>query len=260
MICEYQDFLNLKLTGKYMASGNNVAVRWHFVDGEPPVSLLEKLELSDLVDKWPKRVVAPGDTIGDGLTAKAATHLGLAKGTPVAQGGADAFIAMLGLGVVSPGQLALITGSSHLHLGVVSHENKEMVGPGVFGAYRNALPGVSGKYFPFTTFRRLNAHTRLTLSFLSYQESWRAGKQVPGRWSGGTKNCSRTLMGGILLLTRTLMGGILLLLLTLMEGILLLLLLLLLLMEGIPVQMLPMTIFTRRSRNRQSRSQSAARV
>ena len=24
-----------------------------------------------------------------------------------------------------------------------------------------------GKYFPFTTFRRLNAHTRLTLSFLS---------------------------------------------------------------------------------------------
>ena len=27
-ICEYQDYLNLKLTGVYCASANNVAVRW----------------------------------------------------------------------------------------------------------------------------------------------------------------------------------------------------------------------------------------
>ncbi len=36
---------------------------------------------------------------------------------PVLQGGADAFIGMIGLGVVNPGSLAFITGSSHLHLG-----------------------------------------------------------------------------------------------------------------------------------------------
>lgn len=31
---------------------------------------------------------------------------------------ADADIGMIGLGVIKPGQLALLTGSSHLHLGV----------------------------------------------------------------------------------------------------------------------------------------------
>lgn len=31
---------------------------------------------------------------------------------------ADADIGMVGLGVIRPGQLALLTGSSHLHLGV----------------------------------------------------------------------------------------------------------------------------------------------
>ena len=141
-ICEYQDYLNLKLTGKYCASANNVAVRWNFMDGAVPHSLLEKLELEDLAGKWPTAIVPPGEKIGSGLTSEAAAHLGLPVNTPVAQGGADAFIAMVGLGAIKPGQLALITGSSHLHLGVCSHE--KMNGPGVFGAYQNALPGVPG--------------------------------------------------------------------------------------------------------------------
>ena len=34
------------------------------------------------------------------------------------QGGADAFIGMVGLGVLEAGQMALLTGSSHLHLGM----------------------------------------------------------------------------------------------------------------------------------------------
>lgn len=45
-----------------------------------------------------------------GLTREAAAHVGLAEGTLVAQGGADAFIGMIGLGVLRPGQLALLTG------------------------------------------------------------------------------------------------------------------------------------------------------
>lgn len=142
-ICEYQDYLNLKLTGVYCASANNVAVRWHFVDGAKPTSLLEKLDLADLAGKWPPATLAPGARVGDGLTAAAAAHLGLPVGLPVAQGGADAFIAMIGLGVIRPGQLALITGSSHLHLGVARGDG-DVGGPGVFGAYADALPGVAG--------------------------------------------------------------------------------------------------------------------
>jgi len=62
------------------------------------------------------------------------------------QGGADAFVGVLGLGVTKPGQLALITGSSHLHLCVGAAptdeggDDNDAGGPihharGVWGAY-----------------------------------------------------------------------------------------------------------------------------
>ena len=58
-----------------------------------------------------------GETIGT-LTPEAAEHLGLSPATIVAQGGIDAQIAMVGLGAVGTGDMALIMGSSHLHLAV----------------------------------------------------------------------------------------------------------------------------------------------
>jgi ribulose kinase len=71
---------------------------------------------------------------------RAAAHLGLPPGLPVAQGGADAFIGCIGLGVVSPGDMAMLTGSSHLHIGMAA---APMCGPGMFGSYKDAvLPGV----------------------------------------------------------------------------------------------------------------------
>jgi ribulose kinase len=70
------------------------------------------------------------------LTRAAAEHLGLAPGIPVVQGGADAFIGVIGLGVTEPGEMALITGSSHLHLGIASDE---IHGPGIWGTYMDAV-------------------------------------------------------------------------------------------------------------------------
>jgi ribulose kinase len=144
-VCEYQDYLNFKLTGHMCASINNVSVRWHYSANESrpedrwPCSLLQSLDLSDLVTKWPMEVLPLGAPVGGGLTAKAAAQLGLPEGLPVAQGGADAFIGMLGLGVTSPGQLALITGSSHLLLGVAPNP---VHAKGIFGTYVDALlPG-----------------------------------------------------------------------------------------------------------------------
>ena len=54
MICEYQDYLNLKLTGRYVASANTFAVRWHFRDGAPPTSLLNALDLAALASGPPR--------------------------------------------------------------------------------------------------------------------------------------------------------------------------------------------------------------
>ncbi len=60
-ICEYQDFMTLRLTGEKAASLNNVSLRWHYSTdrGGFPKSLLEKLGLEALLQKWPSRVVAP---------------------------------------------------------------------------------------------------------------------------------------------------------------------------------------------------------
>ncbi len=140
-VCEYQDYINLHLTGRLGASINNVSTRWHcdYSREGVPKSLLEKLDLVELAEKWPQDVFRLGELVGR-LTPRAAGHLGLTPDLPVVQGGADAQIGMIGLGVVKPGNLALITGSSHLHLGL---SEKPFHGTGIWGTYADALlPGL----------------------------------------------------------------------------------------------------------------------
>ena len=131
-IGEYQDYINLRLTGHVGALALSERPR------RPAVSLLKTLMLEKHLDKWPMEVIAPGDIIGP-LTRAAAEHLGLKADIPVVQGGADAFIGMVGLGVTEPGEMALIAGSSHLHLGVAASPVHK---PGVWGTYMDAVyPG-----------------------------------------------------------------------------------------------------------------------
>lgn len=153
-ICECQDWLQYKCTGRLSAGGCNVATRWH-CDGvaacasqQPagagfggrPLSLLAAVGLEDLASKWPEDCEAMGAVQGR-LTEEAAAHLGLPAGLPLAQGGADAYVGLLGLGAAtrSGGSLGLITGSSHLHLAVVDASSSRAQGArGVWGAYMGA--------------------------------------------------------------------------------------------------------------------------
>jgi len=155
VICEYQDYLNFKLTGVLTSSACNAATRWHWdakaaVEVEPfsepksgvrhypgrPMSLYQSVGLSDLAQKLPQTCRNMGEVVGY-LTPQAARDLsgkssksknkggggGLELDTalPVIQGGPDAFVGMVGLGCVGQqqdegqSQLCLITGSSHLH-------------------------------------------------------------------------------------------------------------------------------------------------
>ena len=139
-ICEYQDFLTFKLTGEWISSLNNVSLRWHHSTdrGGRPESLVKALDIEELLDKWPPSIVAPGELVGT-LTEAAARELGLSESVKVVQGGADALIGMIGVGVAQPGQLALITGSSHLQFGIT---DAPLTAPGVWGAYADAVyPG-----------------------------------------------------------------------------------------------------------------------
>ena len=139
-ICEYQDYLTFKLTGEWAASLDNVGLRWHYRnrDGGWAASMVEALGMGEILDKWPPRVVAPGEVVGT-LTAAAARALGLSQQVKIVQGGADALIGMIGLGVSRPGQLAMITGSSHLQFGVTE---APLNAAGVWGAYADIVyPG-----------------------------------------------------------------------------------------------------------------------
>lgn len=137
---ECTDWLMYKLTGQYTASINCASARWYYnsEEGGYPVDFYNTIGLEDLVQKLPPRVVPMGELVG-GLTAEAAAQLGLAEGTPVGEGGADAFVGVIGLNAVQPGKMTLITGSSHLHIAQV----KEAVhSKGMWGSYPDCI--VSG--------------------------------------------------------------------------------------------------------------------
>src|SRR6059058_3609490 len=111
-ICEYTDWMIHRLTGEWTASINIASLRWYYDrnKGGFPASLYQAVELDDLLEKFPPKVLDMGTVVG-GLSKKAAEELGLPPGIPVAEGGADSMVGTVGLNVLAPGKIALITGS-----------------------------------------------------------------------------------------------------------------------------------------------------
>jgi ribulose kinase len=136
------DWAIQRLTGEATTSVNTVSGKYYYDrdEGGFPVSLYEAVGVEDLLDKTPQRVLDLGAQVGE-LTGDAADELGLEAGTPVAEGGIDAHVGALGLGVVSPGMLALITGSSHVIIGQAAEAIHD---PGFWGAYTDAI--IPGQY------------------------------------------------------------------------------------------------------------------
>jgi FGGY-family pentulose kinase len=169
-ISDYVEWMGFRLTGERAASVNSGAIRCYYdrLSGGWPQSLFDALDIGDLTGKLASRVLDMGEVVGQ-LDTAAAGELGLRPGTPVAQGGADAFVGMIGLGVVEPGSLALITGSSHLHL---LQTKSPDYAAGLFGSYTDAvIPGqftVEGGQS--STGSVVNWYRRL-LSYGSRQES-----------------------------------------------------------------------------------------
>lgn len=140
-VIECTDWLMYRLTDVLTASINTATTRWYYdrPNGGWPRQFYAKIGLEDLVDKFPSDVIDMGVATGK-LIKRAAEELGLVPGILVGEGGADAFVGMIGLDVVKPGRMALITGSSHLHLGL---SNKEIHYQGMFGSYPDAIvPGL----------------------------------------------------------------------------------------------------------------------
>jgi len=141
-IVEATDWLTFRLTGRWTASINTASLRAYYDRdaGGWPTSFYEEIGLGDVFEKLPSEVLDLGVPVA-GLSKQAAEELGLKEGTPVAQGVADAWAAQIGLNVVEPGKMALITGSSHVLTGQSDHS---ISGKGFFGAYTDAV--VPGQY------------------------------------------------------------------------------------------------------------------
>ena len=141
-LCECEDWLTYRLTGRYVANIDTAALRcYHDRNvGGWQADFFALIGLGDMLDKMPKEVLDMGVLVG-GLTPEAAEHLGLPAGIPVAEGGADALVAQVGLNVVAPGKMAFITGSSHLMLG---QSATELHAKGMWGSYTDAV--IPGQY------------------------------------------------------------------------------------------------------------------
>lgn len=140
-ILECTDWLMYRLTGTLTGSINTMSTRWYYnsEEGGWPVAFYNEIGLPELIEKFPKEIKRLGEMAGT-LTRRAAEDMGLVPGIAVGEGGADAFVGLIGLDVVEPGRVGLITGSSHLHLSLVEGSVHQK---GMWGSYPDAvIPGL----------------------------------------------------------------------------------------------------------------------
>jgi FGGY-family pentulose kinase len=118
-IVESIDWLNYKLTGRWVGCLNNVTCKWNYATplGGWSGALLRDLDMEDLAVKWPAEVLPVAAPLAP-LLPSVAKELGLGPDTLVVQGAIDAYAGMIGVNSLRPGRLALITGSSTCHLAV----------------------------------------------------------------------------------------------------------------------------------------------
>ncbi len=141
-IIEFTDWIAWKLTGKLALNISTTSHRWfyHTPSGGWQDDFFAAIGLPGLSDRFPREVLPVGEVVAP-LAPEVATLLGLPAGIPVAAGGADAFIGLLGQGVTAPGDMGVITGSSNV-LSALSAE--EFHFPGIFGSFPDALiPGLN---------------------------------------------------------------------------------------------------------------------
>lgn len=133
---EMADYLALRLSGQLTLGQNLTTNRWFFDPRHGwPEDFLAAIGLEGITARFPAAMPAIGSVIGT-LTREAAGDLGLDPATLVVAGGTDAYVAMVGLNTLRPGETALITGTSHLVLPVVA-EDAEV--EGLFGPHPDCV-------------------------------------------------------------------------------------------------------------------------
>jgi FGGY-family pentulose kinase len=139
-VLEATEWLAQKLCGSWVTSLCTATCKWNYVPSEGgwDRGFLEALGAPELLDKWPPTVVPMGARLG-ALTVEAARQMGLVTGTPVAMGGIDAYVGLLGLNALDTSRMGVVIGTSSV-LFVLNDE--PVFSPRFWGPYRDVvLPG-----------------------------------------------------------------------------------------------------------------------
>ncbi|MDR1506030.1 MAG: hypothetical protein LBI67_02910 [Treponema sp.] len=141
-IVEAQDYVNHYLTGNWTASVCQATCKSNHVEerGGFSADFFDKIGFPEFFDKAATAVLDEAEPVGK-IAKKTAEKLGLPENTVVYQGGIDAHVNMIGLGVCRSGETGVVMGSSFVQLALT---DEPFFGDGIWGPYRNAV--VPGKY------------------------------------------------------------------------------------------------------------------
>lgn len=131
---EAGDWLTSMLTGKEVRGGCAAGCKaiWSKRDGYPPNEFFKSLnpKLENLVDEKLSKNISPMGSKAGELTEKMAKLTGLPPAIAVGVPGIDAHVGVLGVGIIEPGRMMLIIGTSSCHM--------------VLGAEEKIIPGICG--------------------------------------------------------------------------------------------------------------------
>lgn len=134
---EQLDWINLKLSGRWVTSKCNATCKWNYIDsrGGWQDEYFQRIGLEDYADKLVLEIKSVGEPIGC-LLPEIAEKYGIPKETVLVEGGIDAHIAVLGLGVATGNKIGTIMGTSFVHL---AFSREERFQSGIWGPYHNAV-------------------------------------------------------------------------------------------------------------------------
>jgi len=141
-IVEAQDFINYYLTGNWAASVSQAVCKSNYVEekGGFDKHFFEAVGFPEFFEKGNTKVLKQSETVGL-LRKELVEKYGLSKNTVVYQGGIDAHVNMIGLGLSQAGETGVVMGTSFVQLALV---DKPFFGSGIWGPYKDAV--IPGKY------------------------------------------------------------------------------------------------------------------
>jgi len=117
---EATDWVIFQMTGRLVRNSCTAGYKsiWHKREGYPSREFFKALDprLENLTDTKLRGEVVPLGTRAGGLTPEMAEAMGLLPGTAVAVGNVDAHAAVPGVGVVTPGKMVMVMGTSICHM------------------------------------------------------------------------------------------------------------------------------------------------